>query len=383
MCFTDSKSVNAVYILSVLLLLVSLMLLPFGKVQYSAIVCSVVILILIITLTVVGEQEQKTECAITTIARASEFREVTPPSWARENEQSNGYDHDAAPVLNDVDNMQSLRNRANFRNNSTPNYIHNYNPNMMHAPETFAAQVPGNIFNLPISNGLPTCDRGPDVRMRVRGPSDMSAQTRGGGSLCSDDTNGVRHRLTLPLQMESTGPTDPLVCDGVSFSIDDTPQCGSGFTVVPPVEKSCGCGKMSGECTCGCKNQGEDQKFTKTGHKIVPNLPPFPGVAQYTGESVWRLPEWPADQPSREECIAAVVSDLPTCGQQTPKEVIRNQGLYGIKGNVSCDLLKRSAVADTGFLQPLGARNAFLAYNSYDQLHAKDQFMIANNKQVF
>jgi hypothetical protein len=63
--------------------------------------------------------------------------------------------------------------------------------------------------------------------------------------------------------------------------------------------------------------------------------------------------------------------------------VIRNKGLYGIKGNVACDLLKRSAVADTGFIQPLGARDAFLAYNTYDQLHAKDQFMIPVLPQKF
>jgi hypothetical protein len=110
-------------------------------------------------------------------------------------------------------------------------------------------------------------------------------------------------------------------------------------------------------------------------------MPPMPGLAQLPGDAVWRLPEYPVDQPSREETIAAVVSDLPTCCQQTPKDIIRNQGLYGIKGNLSCDLLKRSAVSDRGFLEPLAARNAFLAYNSYDQLHAKDQFMIPLNKK--
>lgn len=123
------------------------------------------------------------------------------------------------------------------------------------------------------------------------------------------------------------------------------------------------------------------------GYKVVPNMPPMPGMAQLLGrhgvpgKSVWRLPEYPVEQASREETIAAVVSDLPTCCQQTPKEVIRNQGLYGIKGNLSCDLLKRSAVSDHGFLEPLGARNAFLAYNSYDQLHAKDQYLIPVNKK--
>jgi hypothetical protein len=117
------------------------------------------------------------------------------------------------------------------------------------------------------------------------------------------------------------------------------------------------------------------------GYKLVPNMPPMPGLAQLSGNAVWRLPEYPVEQSSREETIAAVVSDLPTCCQTTPKDMIRNQGLYGIKGNLSCDLLKRSAVSDHGFLEPLAARNAFLAFNSYDQLHAKDQYLIPVNKK--
>lgn len=111
-------------------------------------------------------------------------------------------------------------------------------------------------------------------------------------------------------------------------------------------------------------------------YKIVPNLPPMPGMVQYNAESLWRLPEYPVDQPSRAESIAAVVPGLPTCCQSTPKEVIRNQGLYGIRGNLSCAKLQRSAVADRGFLEPLHARNSFLAYEAYDQLHAKDQWLI-------
>jgi hypothetical protein len=123
------------------------------------------------------------------------------------------------------------------------------------------------------------------------------------------------------------------------------------------------------------------------GYKLVPDMPPMPGMAQLlheptlSGEAVWRLPEYPVAQASREETIAAVVTDLPSCCQQTPKDTIRNQGLYGIKGNLSCDLLKRSAVSDRGFLEPLAARNAFLAYNSYDQLHAKDPYLIPVNKK--
>lgn len=138
--------------------------------------------------------------------------------------------------------------------------------------------------------------------------------------------------------------------------------------------------QMEGQCNKFDSMRG-NVASCGNGFKIVPNMPPMPGLAQVPGEAIWRLPEYPVDQPSREETIAAVVSDLPTCCQQTPKDMIRNQGLYGIKGNLSCDLLKRSAVSDHGFLEPLAARNAFLAYNSYDQLHAKDQFMVPVNKK--
>lgn len=150
-------------------------------------------------------------------------------------------------------------------------------------------------------------------------------------------------KLVLPIQMEGQ-------CNKVDPMANSVPNCGGGY-------------------------------------QIVPNMPPMPGLAQLQtqpnvpGEVVWRLPEYPVAQSSREETISAVVSDLPTCCQQTPKEVLRNQGLYGIKGNLSCDLLKRSAVSDHGFLEPLAARNAFLAYNSYDQLHAKDAYLIPVNKK--
>lgn len=97
---------------------------------------------------------------------------------------------------------------------------------------------------------------------------------------------------------------------------------------------------------------------------------------QYPGQAVWTLPEYPVEMPSREDTIANVVSGLPECCQTTPMQTIRNNGLYGIRGNVSCDLLKRSAISDYGFVQPIGARDAWIAYNTYDQLHAKDQFLV-------
>jgi hypothetical protein len=148
-------------------------------------------------------------------------------------------------------------------------------------------------------------------------------------------------KLVLPITMEGEQPNGPRAND---IDTDNIASCGGGV-------------------------------------KTVPNLPPMPGLAQPPGESIWRLPEYPVEQSSREETIAAVVSGLPECCQQTPQQVIRNQGLYGVKGNLSCDLLKRSAVADRGFLEPLGARNAFLAYNSYDQLHSKDPWLIPVNKK--
>jgi hypothetical protein len=363
MGFTESTSVSVVYISSLILLLVSLLLLPFGKIQYSAIVCSVVVLILIITLTVVSEQERKTDRALNRIPFAQTI-------------------HSSTPTNNDADALNTSRNqrgpsggsRINHATYPQQNYIHNYNHNLQPPPTVFAADVPGNIFGMPTENELPTCHTPDDLRY---------LPWRAHPGLCTDQNAEMRNRIPLPIQMESMDAGSPSLlptCAQPQRTTDDSAQCGSGFTVVAPPRHSCGC---HGTCTCGHTKMNGDQQYTSSGHKIVPNLPPFPGVAQYTGDSVWRLPEWPADQPSREECIAAVVSDLPSCSQQTPKEIIRNQGLYGIKGNVSCDLLKRSAVADTGFLQPLGARNAFLAYNSYDQLHAKDQFMIADNKQVF
>lgn len=173
------------------------------------------------------------------------------------------------------------------------------------------------------------------------------------------------------------------------------------YIPVPPrMEQKCASTKlvlpiiMEGERPYGprANDVGRDNATSCGGN--VQTLPPLPGLAlppppspsptrmdEGNGESVWRLPEAAVDQCSREGSIAAVVSGLPDCcQQQTPMDAIRNQGLYGIKGNLSCDKLKRSAVADFGFVEPLGARNAYLAYDSYDQLHSKDQYLIAVNK---
>ncbi len=98
--------------------------------------------------------------------------------------------------------------------------------------------------------------------------------------------------------------------------------------------------------------------------------------AAVPGQAITRLPEYPGMTDDRAESIASIVPGLPNCCEGNPKDVIRNQGLYGIKGNLSCDKLKRNAVQDSRFIEPIRARNSWAAYNSYDQLHAKDQFMV-------
>jgi len=74
---------------------------------------------------------------------------------------------------------------------------------------------------------------------------------------------------------------------------------------------------------------------------------------------------------------------IPTCNDPVPppsnqemKDYIRNHGLYGIHGNLSCKHLQRGTVADKGLLQPLNARNQWIKSLSVDQLHAKDPYLI-------
>ena len=119
----------------------------------------------------------------------------------------------------------------------------------------------------------------------------------------------------------------------------------------------------------------------------VPAIPPKPiqqcsadtPLCAQQAQALWRIPQYPVQQPSREGTIADVVPDLPDCAQMTPKQIIRNQGLYGIKGDLRCDLLQRSTYQDTRFVEPISARNQFLGYLAYDQLHAKDQYMVASD----
>lgn len=61
---------------------------------------------------------------------------------------------------------------------------------------------------------------------------------------------------------------------------------------------------------------------------------------------------------------------------QEMKNYIRDNGLYGVHGNLSCKRLQRGTVADSGLLQPLNARNQLLKFLSVDQQHAKDPYLI-------
>lgn len=110
---------------------------------------------------------------------------------------------------------------------------------------------------------------------------------------------------------------------------------------------------------------------------VVPMSTPTPTRALQAGSP---LPGSTSCQSTnRDASIAAVVPDLVGDDQAAMKEVIRNQGLYGIRGNLSCEKLKRSAQQDTRFIEPVGARNAWAAYNAYDQPHSRDPFMIPSN----
>lgn len=77
----------------------------------------------------------------------------------------------------------------------------------------------------------------------------------------------------------------------------------------------------------------------------------------------------------REASNAAVVPDLPV-GHKNMRQYIRDHGLYGIHGNLSCELAKRATVQDHNFLEPVGARVAWAAYAAHEQTHSRDQSLI-------
>lgn len=95
-----------------------------------------------------------------------------------------------------------------------------------------------------------------------------------------------------------------------------------------------------------------------------------PVVPQDRGESLKNPPLSPYE----------FVPNLPSCGEHTPTELIRNNGLYGVKGDYNCDIMKRTAVMDAGFVQPLGAREEWIKYLGYDMPNKRDQYMIRKEK---
>ena len=338
MCFTDSKTENAIYIICTLLLFMVVLIMPFNRLKTGALICCVVILLIVACLTIHDANATVDNHVYYTRRPVAYPRRChRPDDETHTNETSDG-DGDGDPGAADS------RAQSRLATTSVPHR----RPTFQYRPHVTRAVNP------------------PPHPPVVYGPSPPPVSYGGARFAVVRDVLGPPLPQAPVLAADVPGnylfgetPADelllPLVMEGHDFVRDDT-----DVARVPDNVAQCG-----------------------PGVRIIPNLPPFPGVAQFTGQTVWKLPEWPADQPSREETIAAVVSDLPECREESPKDVIRNKGLYGIKGNVACDLLKRSAVADTGFIQPLGARDAFLAYNTYDQLHAKDQFMIPVLPQKF
>ena len=112
-------------------------------------------------------------------------------------------------------------------------------------------------------------------------------------------------------------------------------------------------------------------------NRNIPNVTePLDTIVQNQGKaySVLHAPEMVTERPL--QGLPEFSPGLPSCNPSTPAGIIRDQGLYGIKGDYNCDIMKRSAVANTGFVQPLGARNEFLKYASYDMPNRRNQYMI-------
>ena len=54
----------------------------------------------------------------------------------------------------------------------------------------------------------------------------------------------------------------------------------------------------------------------------------------------------------------------------------------GIQGDLNCVTMRRSAVADTGFIQPLEARTEYLRYLAYDMPNYRNQWQTARSNTV-
>lgn len=75
------------------------------------------------------------------------------------------------------------------------------------------------------------------------------------------------------------------------------------------------------------------------------------------------------------------VKPLPDHDKQM-KQKIRNEGLYGVNGDLNCLHMRRSAVANTGFIQPIEGRQEFLRYLAYDMPNYRNQWQTARFNTV-
>lgn len=58
------------------------------------------------------------------------------------------------------------------------------------------------------------------------------------------------------------------------------------------------------------------------------------------------------------------------------RDMIRNNGLYGIHGDTNCRMMQRASIADKGVRQPLAARMELMQFLGVDLLHKKDQTLM-------
>ena len=75
------------------------------------------------------------------------------------------------------------------------------------------------------------------------------------------------------------------------------------------------------------------------------------------------------------------VKPLPDFNKEM-KQKIRNEGLYGIHGDLNCINMRRSATADTGFVQPVNARQEWLRYLAFDMPNYRNQWQTARANTV-
>ena len=66
----------------------------------------------------------------------------------------------------------------------------------------------------------------------------------------------------------------------------------------------------------------------------------------------------------------------------TTREQIKLNGLYGIKGDFRDDTANRKTTMDEGFVEPLQARMEFAKFLTYDASHKKDQFLVQKKDTV-